>query len=155
MAKWTLLVVLYIGASWMLLLLPWLQVSDNSLSGAELSELLTLLPTVAILILLISLYGRLVRSLRVFAALVLGFSSVLSFTTDFSKAAASIQLQESLTGISGESSLAQVLLTPVVFGSSQIIGCLMCLALLKTYGDRKTKDSHPETDSRTIWESQN
>jgi hypothetical protein len=139
----------------MLLLLPWLQVSDNSLSGAELSELLTLLPTVAILILLISLYGRLVRSLRVFAALVLGFSSVLSFTTDFSKAAASIQLQESLTGISGESSLAQVLLTPVVFGSSQIIGCLMCLALLKTYGDRKTKDSHPETDSRTIWESQN
>ncbi len=155
MAKWTLLVVLYIGASWMLLLLPWLQVSDNSLSGAELSELLTLLPAVAILILLISLYGRLVRSLRVFAALVLVFCALLSFTTDFAKAAASIELQESLTGISGENSLAQALLTPVVFGSSQIIGSLMCLALLKTFRDRRTKDSHPETDSRTIWEDQN
>ena len=117
MTKWVLGVVLLVAISWISLLFPWVQVQDRTLTGAELSDVLTLLPALVILILLISLYGRLVRSLRVFAAFILALSSLLSFTTDFSQSAASIALQESITGLAGESSLAVSLPTPLLFGA--------------------------------------
>ncbi len=130
MTRWVLGVVLLVALGWILLLLPWVQIQDQTLTGVELSDVITLLPVLAILILLISLYGRLSKSLRVFAAFVLGLSSLLSFTTDFSKSAASIALQESITGLAGESSLVASLPTPLLFGAVQLAICLMCLMLL-------------------------
>ena len=154
MTKWVLGVVLVVALSWILLLLPWVQIQDQTLTGAELTDLITLLPALAILVLLISLYGRLSRSLRVFAAFILGLSSLMSFTTDFSKSAASIALQESITGLAGESSLAVSLPTPLLFGAVQLAISLMCLMLLRDKPSEKTKKDLNESDSRGLWESQ-
>ena len=146
--------VLLVALGWTLLLLPWVQIQDQTLTGAELSDVITLLPALAILILLISLYGRLSKSLRVFAAFVLGLSSLLSFTTDFSKSAASIALQESITGLTGESSLAVTLPTPLLFGAVQLTISLMCLMLLRGMPSEKVKKDLDESDPRSLWESQ-
>lgn len=154
MTRWVLGVAFLVTFSWTLLLLPWVQIQDQTLTGAELSDVITLLPALAILILLISLYGRLSKSLRVFAAFVLGLSSLLSFTTDFSKSAASIALQESITGLAGESSLAVTLPTPLLFGAVQLAICLMCLMLLRGIPSEKVKKDLDESDSRSLWESQ-
>jgi len=154
MTRWVLGVTCLVAFSWTLLLLPWVQIQDQTLTGAELSDVITLLPALAILILLISLYGRLSKSLRVFAAFVLGLSSLLSFTTDFSKSAASIALQESITGLAGESSLAVTLPTPLLFGAVQLAICLMCLMLLRGIPSEKVKKDLDESDSRSLWESQ-
>lgn len=154
MTRWVLGVTCLVAFSWTLLLLPWVQIQDQTLTGAELSDVITLLPALAILILLISLYGRLSKSLRVFAAFVLGLSSLLSFTTDFSKSAASIALQESITGLAGESSLAVSLPTPLLFGAVQLAICLMCLMLLRGIPSEKVKKDLDESDSRSLWESQ-
>lgn len=154
MTRWVFGVAFLVTFSWTLLLLPWVQIQDQTLTGAELSDVITLLPALAILILLISLYGRLSKSLRVFAAFVLGLSSLLSFTTDFSKSAASIALQESITGLAGESSLAVSLPTPLLFGAVQLAICLMCLMLLRGIPSEKVKKDLDESDSRSLWESQ-
>ena len=154
MTKWVLGVTLLVALSWPLLLFPWVQVQDRTLTGAELSDLITLLPALAILILLISLYGRLARTLRVLAALVLGLSGILSLTTDFSRSAASIAVQESITGLAGESSLASSLLTPLVFGAAQILLSLMCLVLLRSKSSGLTPNKFDEPDARSLWESQ-
>ena len=154
MTKWVLGVVLAVALSWILVLFPWVQIQDQTLTGAELSDVITLLPALAILILLISLYGRLSRSLRVFAAFILGLSSLMSFTTDFSKSAASIALQESITGLAGESSLAVSLPTPLLFGSVQLAISFMCLVLLRGAPSKKVKKDLDESDSRSLWESQ-
>lgn len=154
MNRWTLLLTLFIAASWSLLLLPWVAVGEQSLTGAEISDLSTLLPALAILMLLISLYGKLARTLRVFAATVLGLGAFLALTTDFSNAAASIALQESITGVAGENSLGESLGTSIVFGASQIFAGLLCLALLRVPASRKQRFDAPELDSRGLWESQ-
>ena len=154
MTRWVFGVVLLVALGWILLLLPWVQIQDQTLTGAELSDVITLLPALAILILLISLYGRLSKSLRVFAAFVLGLSGLLSFTTDFSKSAASIALQESITGLAGESSLAVSLPTPLLFGAVQLTISLMCLMLLRGTPNKKVKKDLDESDPRSLWESQ-
>ncbi len=154
MTRWVFGVVLLVALGWILLLLPWVQIQDQTLTGAELSDVITLLPALAILILLISLYGRLSKSLRVFAAFVLGLSGLLSFTTDFSKSAASIALQESITGLAGESSLAVSLPTPLLFGAVQLTISLMCLMLLRGMPSEKVKKDLDESDPRSLWESQ-
>jgi len=154
MTRWVFGVVLLVALGWILLLLPWVQIQDQTLTGAELSDVITLLPALAILILLISLYGRLSKSLRVFAAFVLVLSSLLSFTTDFSKSAASIALQESITGLAGESSLAVSLPTPLLFGAVQLTISLMCLMLLRGMPNKKVKKDLDESDPRSLWESQ-
>lgn len=154
MTRWVLGVCLFVGISWSLLLLPWVQVQDRTLTGAELSDIVTLLPALAILTLLISLYGRLTRALRVFAALVLGLTGFLSLSTDFSISAASIALQESITGLAGESSLAVALPTPLVFGVAQIFASFMCIALLKGKVSKHVTRNLDEPDARSLWESQ-
>ena len=39
MNRWVLIVVLFIAASWSLLLLPWVSIGESTLTGAEISDL--------------------------------------------------------------------------------------------------------------------
>lgn len=154
MTKVTLLVVLAVSASWATLLLPWVQVGETSLSGAELSDILALLPAIAILILLISLYGRLMRLLQILASVVLGLSAYITLSTDFNESAASVALQESITGLVGESSLGNQLIAPTIFGLSQVVAALLCLSLLAIKPKSRYRAESEELDPRGLWESQ-
>lgn len=154
MNRWTLLLSFFVAATWSLLLLPWVAVGELTLTGAELSDVLTVLPAIAILMLLISLYGRLSRILRFLAALILGLGAYLAISTDFANTAASIALQESITGVAGEDSLGKSLETSVIFAASQLIAGLLCLALLGVPNSQKRHSESTEMDARGLWESQ-
>lgn len=154
MNRWILLLIPFIAASWSLLLLPWVAVGEQTLTGAELSDLSTLLPALAILILLISLYGKLTKLLKLMSVVALWLGAYLALSTDFSTVAASIALQESITGVAGESSLGQSLATSAIFGVSQIVAGILCLALLKVPASRGSRSDNSELDPRGLWESQ-
>lgn len=154
MNRWISLLVLYIAACWSLLLLPWVAVGEETLTGAELSDLSTLLPALAILMLLISLYGKFVKSLMLMAAVALALGAFLALSTDFSSVAASIALQESITGVAGENSLGESLATPAIFGVSQVVAGILCLALLRIPAGKRIRSDNSEIDPRGLWESQ-
>ncbi len=155
MLKCTWIAVLAIAGSWLLLLLPWVAINETTLTGAELSDLLTLVPGLAILMLLISLYGKGTRLLQLWAALFLLACGAFALVSDFSKSPASIQAQESITGLSGENGLAQQLATPLIFGVCQLVVGLLCIFLLKAPVTlRKASQAVDESDPRGIWESQ-
>lgn len=155
MLRWTWITVLAIAGSWLLLLLPWVAINETTLTGAELSDLLTLAPGLAILMLLISLYGKGVRLLQVLAALTLLSSGVFALVSDFSKSPASIQAQEAISGLAGEDGLAQQLATPVMYGLSLLLVSFLCLYLFKMpVAMRKSSQAIDDGDPRGIWESQ-
>jgi hypothetical protein len=155
MLRWTWFTVLALAGSWLLLLLPWVAINETTLTGAELSDLLTLAPGLAILTLLISLYGKGVRFLQLFAALALLASGSFALVSDFSKSPASIQAQEAISGLAGEDGLAQQLATPLIFGVSQLVVTLLSLYLLKMpVAMRKSSQTIDDSDPRGIWESQ-
>jgi hypothetical protein len=155
MLRLTWITVLAIAGSWLLLLLPWVTIDETTLTGAELSDLLTLAPGLAILILLTSLYGKGVRFLQLFAALALLASGIFAIVSDFSRSPASIQAQEAISGLAGEDGLAQQLATPLIFGLSQLVVALFCLYLLKKpVAMRKSSQTIDDSDPRGIWESQ-
>lgn len=155
MTKWTWIVSLVIGATWSLLLLPWVQISETALTGAELSDLLPLLPGLSVLMLLIALYRRGTRLLQSLSAATLLTSAFLSFTTDFRVSPASIQAQEALSGLAGGAGLATQTINPTLFGLSQIVAATLCIVLLSREPKPRSSDSiKDETDPRGIWESQ-
>lgn len=155
MSRWTWIATVVIGASWTLLLLPWVRVSDASLSGAELSDLLALLPGLSVLMLLIALYGRGAKVLHTMSAATLLVSAFIAFSTDFRTSPASIQVQESLSGLAGDAGLATQTIAPTFFGLSQGFAAALCLFLLtRKPGVKSENFSSDETDPRGIWESQ-
>jgi hypothetical protein len=155
MSKWTWLMVGAVGLSWSLLLLPWVYVGEQSKPGTELSELLALLPLLAILMLLISLYGKAGQLLRIGAIIALGFASFISFTTNFVASPASVALQESISGIVGEDTLATLGNAHLIFGASQALLAMAGLALLLVNPPKLARQrALDESDSRTIWEEQ-
>jgi hypothetical protein len=155
MTKWTWLIVGAVGLSWSLLLLPWVHVGQQSRTGTELSELLALLPLLAILMFLISLYGKASQVLRIGATTALGFASFVSFTTNFVAAPASVALQESISGIAGEDTLATLGQAHLIFGASQALLAMAGLALMLANPPKRARQRKiDESDSRTIWEEQ-
>ncbi len=155
MLRWTWITVLAIAGSWLLLLLPWVAINETTLTGAELSDLLTLAPGLAILMLVISLYGKGVRLLQVLAALTLLSSGVFALVSDFSKSPASIQAQEAISGLAGEDGLAQQLATPLFYGLGLLVVSFLCLYLFKMpVAIRKSSQTIDDGDPRGIWESQ-
>lgn len=155
MIRWTWIAVLAIAISWLFLLLPWVSIPQTTLTGAELSDLLTLVPGLAILTLLISLYGKGVRFLQLMAGGSLLASGISALATDFARSPVSIQAQEAISGLAGEDGLAVQLVTPQIFGLGQIAGAMLCIYLLRVRVTvRKSLESKEETDPRGIWESQ-
>ncbi len=155
MLRWTWITVLAIAGSWLLLLLPWVAINETTLTGAELSDLLTLAPGLASLMLVISLYGKGVRLLQVLAALTLLSSGVFALASDFSKSPASIQAQEAISGLAGEDGLAQQLATSLFYGLGLLVVSFLCLYLFKMpVAIRKSSQTIDDGDPRGIWESQ-
>ncbi|CAB4539043.1 MAG: hypothetical protein F2536_00565 [Actinobacteria bacterium] len=155
MNRWTFLVILFIGASWTTLLFPWVVVEAESLTGAELSELIALLPALAVLMLLISLYGKARRFLLAAASMTLALVVALSLSTNFAISPASVLLQESISGIAGESSLATQNGFYLAFAALNAIASISVLALFfmkPQKRDPRAKIKH--TDSRSLWEEQ-
>lgn len=155
MARGIALLVLLLGITWSMLLLPWVSIEEKTLTGSDISQVLVSLPAIAILMALIALYRKFPRSLMLACAAVMISASYLAFATDFTLSPASLQIQESVTGLAGESSLGEQTFWPSVFGSLSAISALMSLWVSFLPVSSKSRVDEPRSDdSRSIWDEQ-
>lgn len=155
MARGIALLVLILGMTWAILLLPWVTITEKTLTGSDISQVLVSLPAIAILMALIALYRKFPRSLMLACAAVMISAAYLAFATDFTVSPASLQLQESVTGLAGESSLGEQTFWPSVFGSFSAISAVMSLWVSFLPVSTKSRVDEPRSDdSRSIWDEQ-
>ncbi len=156
MAKGIALLSLVYGLCWSLLLFPWVIVTDQSLTGADLNQTLVLLPAIAILTALIALYRKFPRALVMLSGLMMIMASALAVITDHSAAPQSLLLQENITGIAGENSLGQMTAWPTVFAVCALASALVSVLVARQkYSERAKVDEAAEpSDARGIWDQQ-
>ena len=155
MARGIALLVLILGMTWAILLFPWVTITEKTLTGSDISQVLVSLPAIAILMALIALYRKFPRSLMLACAAVMISAAYLAFATDFTVSPASLQLQESVTGLAGESSLGEQTFWPSVFGSFSAISAVMSLWVSFLPVSTKSRVDEPRSDdSRSIWDEQ-
>ncbi len=156
MARGIALLVVAYGVTWLLLLTNWVVVGETTLSGAELSQSLTVLPAISMLTALIALYRKFPRFLLIASGMVMGTVGYLGLTMDYAALPASLALQESITGIAGDSALAELTAFPTVFSISAF-ACALLAFVVSTmkFSSRPTVDEVPSADDvRGIWDQQ-
>jgi phosphoglycerol transferase MdoB-like AlkP superfamily enzyme len=155
MRKGILVLALSFAVTWSVLLFPWIEVQGQGLTGADLNQLLVTLPGIAILISLIALYGKLTRFLVLIAGVTMLVAAAFALVNDFIQAPASLLLQESLTGIAGESSLGIETLWPIVFSIMAIGSALASLIVARLPFEQSSAVDEPrDNDARTLWDDQ-
>ena len=147
--------VLFYGLTWSFLLLPWLMVGERALTGAELSQVLVSLPAVAILMALIALYRKFPRALILASVASMLLAALIAVLSDFSFAPASLELQESVTGIAGETSLGTPTFWPYVFTATSVVSILLGIWVASLPVSTSVKVDEPgANDLRSIWDEQ-
>lgn len=147
--------VLAYGFCWSFLLLPWVLVKEQSLTGAELNQILVSLPAVAILMALIALYRKIPRALVLSSGAAMLIATSVAALSDFSLAPASLELQESVTGLAGESTLGEQTLWPMVFAIACGISALLSVWVATLPVSARAKVDEPgANDARAIWDEQ-
>jgi hypothetical protein len=147
--------VLFYGLTWSFLLLPWLMVGERALTGAELSQVLVSLPAVAILMALIALYRKFPRALILASVASMLLAALIAVLSDFSFAPASLELQESVTGIAGETSLGTPTFWPYVFTATSVVSILLGIWVASLPVSTRVRVDEPgANDVRSIWDEQ-
>jgi len=148
------LALLY-AVAWSFLLLPWVLVGENNLTGAEVSQVLVSLPAVAVLMILIALYRRFPKLLVLLSGATMLIAAAIAFSTDFTLAPTSLQLQEALTGVVGDSNLGEATLWPYVFAALAGVSALLSLWVATLPVSTKARvDETGANDTRSIWDEQ-
>ncbi|MDA2976941.1 MAG: hypothetical protein O2863_04775, partial [Actinomycetota bacterium] len=78
MTRAVLVLLLLIGAWWSLLLLEWVAVDKSGIIGAELNQTMALLPAVAALAVLMSLYRKMPRLLVALGSMAIAATSAIA-----------------------------------------------------------------------------
>jgi len=156
MTRAVLLLLLLIGAWWSLLLIEWVIVEDTGIIGAELNQTMALLPAVAALAVLMSLYRKMSRFLFALGSLSIAATSVIALVGDLTSSPTVIQAREQVSGIAGGGPVALVT-SPViyVFGISGF--ALAVLAALLVFVRPAGRSVEAETrvlDIRDLWDEQ-
>lgn len=155
--RFTLLAAIVTGLWWALLLPAWVETSGAQVAGTEINRTVVLIPGIALLLALISLYGKLSRSLLTGAALAVLGTSIWIITADFGTAPKVIELQEQASGVLGGTGEYSIGVMPWIFAGVGIaLSVLYILAALARREKRSTVDSKPtdSEDPRFIWDEQ-
>ena len=156
MTRSVLILLLLIGAWWSLLLTDWVVVDGQGIIGADLNQTMALLPAVAALSLLISLYRKLPKLLVAVGAVTIGLTSSIALFGGLASSPAVIEAREQVSGIAGGGDVS-IATSPVIaiFG---IIGFALLLAtasLIFLKPRRTASTGEPrELDSRDLWDEQ-
>ena len=95
------LLLLLVGAWWSLLLLEWVAVDKSGIIGAELNQTMALLPAVAALAVLMSLYRKMPRLLVALGSLAIAATSAIALLGNLATSPAVIEAREQVSGIAG------------------------------------------------------
>ena len=156
MTRAVLLLLLLVGAWWSLLLLEWVAVDKSGIIGAELNQTMALLPAVAALAVLMSLYRKMPRLLVALGSLAIAATSAIALLGNLATSPAVIEAREQVSGIAGGGAVA-LELSPVIYvfafsGFALAIAAAL-LIFLKT-GGRSVESVNQDLDARDLWDEQ-
>ena len=156
MTRAVLVLLLLIGAWWSLLLLEWVAVDKSGIIGAELNQTMALLPAVAALAVLMSLYRKMPRLLVALGSMAIAATSAIALLGDLATSPAVIEAREQVSGIAGGGAVA-LELSPVIYvfafaGFTLAIAAAL-LIFLKP-GGRSVESVNQDLDARDLWDEQ-
>jgi hypothetical protein len=104
---------------------------------------------------LIALYRIFPRALIVASVASMLLAALIAVFTDFSLAPASLELQESITGVAGESSLGAQTLWPYIFATTSGVSILLGIWVASLPVSTRVRVDEPgANDVRSIWDEQ-
>ena len=156
MTRAVLVLLLLVGAWWSLLLLEWVAVDKSGIIGAELNQTMALLPAVAALAVLMSLYRKMPRLLVALGSMALAATSAIALLGDLATSPAVIEAREQVSGIAGGGAVA-LELSPVIYVFAFSGFALAIAAGLLTFlkpGGRLVESVNQDLDARDLWDEQ-
>lgn len=145
---------------WIFVNTAWLDVGAEQLTGSQLSNTMNLLPAIALIMIFISAYKKLRRTLWISSGITSGMVGVIALTTDFSKSPVVVEILENLTGIQNASAAdAGLILTagPMVWVSVITSAVALTLSLLLAIQPPQQKakaEAAAVEDNRSLWDEQ-
>ena len=156
MTRAVLVLLLLLGAWWSLLLIEWVFVENTGIIGAELNQTMALLPAVAALAVLMSLYRKMPKFLVALGSLSVAAASAIALLGDLASSPAVIQAREQVSGITGGGAVA-LEISPVIYVFAITGLALALMAALLVFLKSAGRSAEPETkdlDSRDLWDEQ-
>ena len=150
------MLLLLVGAWWSLLLLEWVAVDSSGIIGAELNQTMALLPAVAALAVLMSLYRKMPRLLVALGSMAIAATSAIALLGDLATSPAVIEAREQVSGIAGGGAVA-LELSPVIYVFSFSGFALAIAAALLIFlkpGGRSVESVNQDLDARDLWDEQ-
>ena len=156
MTRAVLVLLLLVGAWWSLLLLEWVAVDKSGIIGAELNQTMALLPAVAALAVLMSLYRKMPRLLVALGSMAIAATSAIALLGDLATSPAVIQAREQVSGIAGGGAVA-LELSPVIYVfafSGFALAIAAALLIFLKPGGRSVESVNQDLDARDLWDEQ-
>jgi len=156
MTRAVLVLLPLLGAWWSLLLIEWVFVENTGIIGAELNQTMALLPAVAALAVLMSLYRKMPKFLVALGSLSVAAASAIALLGDLASSPAVIQAREQVSGITGGGAVA-LEISPVIYVFAITGLALALMAALLVFLKPAGRSAEPETrdlDSRDLWDEQ-
>lgn len=156
MTRAVLVLLLLVGAWWSLLLLEWVAVDKSGIIGAELNQTMALLPAVAALAVLMSLYRKMPRLLVALGSMAIAATSAIALLGDLATSPAVIEAREQVSGIAGGGAVA-LELSPVVYVfafSGFALAIAAALLIFLKPGGRSAESVNEDLDARDLWDEQ-
>ena len=156
MTRAVLVLLLLVGAWWSLLLVEWVAVDSSGIIGADINQTMALLPAVAALALLMSLYRKMPRLLVALGSLAIAATSAIALLGDLASSPAVIEAREQVSGIAGGGAVT-LEMSPViyVFGLCGLALSLAAAILIFVKpGGRSVETENQEPDARDLWDEQ-
>ena len=156
MTRAVLLLLLLVGAWWSLLLLEWVTVDKSGIIGAELNQTMALLPAVAALAVLMSLYRKMPRLLVALGSLAIAATSAIALLGDLATSPAVIEAREQVSGIAGGGAVA-LELSPVIYVfafSGFALAIAAALLIFLKPGGRSEESVNQDLDAKDLWDEQ-
>lgn len=156
MTRAVLVLLLLVGAWWSLLLLEWVAVDKSGIIGAELNQTMALLPAVAALAVLMSLYRKMPRLLVALGSMAIAATSAIALLGDLATSPAVIEAREQVSGIAGGGAVA-LELSPVIYVfafSGFALAIAAALLIFLKPGGRSVESVNQDLDARDLWDEQ-
>ena len=156
MTRAVLVLLLLVGAWWSLLLLEWVAVDNSGIIGAELNQTMALLPAVAALAVLMSLYRKMPRLLVALGSMAIAATSAIALLGDLATSPAVIEAREQVSGIAGGGAVA-LELSPVIYVfafSGFALAIAAALLIFLKPGGRSVESVNQDLDARDLWDEQ-
>lgn len=148
------------AAVWVLVNVGWVTVGSESLTGAQLNTTLNLLPAISLIMVFISAYKKLQRTLWISAGVITAIVALVALTSDFSSSPAVVLIFESLTGIQGATAADAGLTVSAGFvvyltAAVSLLTLVISVAAAFAGGKRAAISAKENTqDNRSLWDEQ-